>query len=145
MQATPHLAFYIAAGFCAAVCLFFLALFLREQANLADFRLISTEWKGLGGGLGGLRISKALTFALIAVVFGFLTTFIVTRQIDADRERAYNELQIQERRESEIRKYEDAKQAREADLEKARAAGTGTAHPGPTVSGRTAPATPGTK
>jgi hypothetical protein len=78
----------------------------------------------LGGGLGGLRLSTSLSYALLAAVFGILMVFILSQQITADRKRAENDFELQKARESETRKYEDAKQAREVDLEKARLART---------------------
>ena len=121
-QLTPHLAFYLAAGFCGLVSLVFLIGFFLSQHKRADFRVVATEWKGLGGGLGGLRLSTSLSYALIAALFGLFMTLIVTRQIEANREEAQNQFELQKLKETDTRKYEDAKQAREIELEKARLA-----------------------
>ena len=131
MHLTPHVASYVAAIFCAAVSVFFLVNFFLRQRSRSDFRLVSSEWKGLGGGMGGLRVSTPFGFALLALFFAFLTVFIVSQQSAADHERTNSEFELQKLRESETRKYEDAKQAREADLEKARLAATAAANATP--------------
>jgi hypothetical protein len=116
-----RIAFYCVVAFCALASAGFLYLFFMWQRGRQDLRIVSTEWKGLGGGIGGLRLSTSFSYALLAALFGFLMIFAVVKRIDADRQR-----------DSEIRKYEDAKQAREADLEKARLNATGSGHPAAT-------------
>jgi hypothetical protein len=113
---SAHPFIFWGAGFCAVVCVFFLVLFLREIWSGSDFSLVSSEWRGLGGGLGGLRISTAFSYAIFAVVFGLLMTILISEQVSADRSR-----------EVELLKYEDANKSRQAELEKARIlAGAGT-------------------
>lgn len=131
MQATPHLVFYLAASFCALVSIFFLVCFFLFQRIRSDLRLVSSEWKGLGGGLGGIRLSTSFIYLLLAIIFGLFMTIIVTRQIEADRQRAQNQFDLDKLRETETRKYEDAKQAREVDLEKARLAAKPVSSPPP--------------
>jgi hypothetical protein len=54
----------------------FLALFVRMIERGVSPQ-IETHWGGIGGGLGGWRISLSLTYLLAAAVFGVLFAFFV--------------------------------------------------------------------
>ena len=102
--------------------LVFLCSFVVAIRDRHEFPLFQGEWNGLGGGLGGLRMSKAFSFAILTIFFGGLAAVIVFQQVQADRERARNDFELLKIKESEMRKYDDAKQARQFELEKLRLA-----------------------
>jgi hypothetical protein len=61
------------------------ALFLHNL-EAVDGRLeISSHWGGLGGGLGGWRVSKSVTYLLAATGLVALLTTVVSRQSDSTR------------------------------------------------------------
>jgi hypothetical protein len=108
--------------FSGSICLIFLALFLLEVRHTRHVPLFSAEWRGLGGGLGGWRISKPFTFILIAIVFGTAALALIAQKVQHDHadgvERAKHEYELRRLAESEERKYRDAELARRAELEK---------------------------
>ena len=101
---------YLTAFFCGAVCVCFLVLFLLSCRFLFYLPLFRSEWK-LGGSLGGVSIPTPLIYALVALVFGILTALLMSQV-------AISQLT----RENEARKYQDLKDARQFELEKARIA-----------------------
>ena len=61
---------------------FFLVLFVR-MVERGVTPQVESNWGGLGGGLGGWRISPSLTYLVAAAVFGVLFAYFVT-QLEQD-------------------------------------------------------------
>lgn len=110
---------YLTAFFCGAVSACFLVLFLLSSRYLSVLQLFRSEWK-LGGGLGGVSIPKPVVYAVVALVFGILAALLVSQVATS-----------QFTRESEARKYQDLKEARQLELEKARIAAAKSESPNP--------------
>lgn len=121
---------YLLAGilFSGAICLVFLLLYLLDVRSIRYVPLFSSEWKGLGGGLGGWRISRPLTLALVAIFFGAVALALIAQKLEHDHsdaiKRAEYEYELRKQREADDRKYHDADLARRTDLEKAKLAAT---------------------
>lgn len=73
----------IALGILAVATLFFLFLFVRMVERGAPPQ-VESHWGGIGGGVGGWRISSSLTYLLAAVTFGVLFAVFVSR-LDNER------------------------------------------------------------
>jgi hypothetical protein len=108
--------------FFAAISVFFIVCYVVDTRRRDNIPLFTAEWKGLGGGLGGWRVSRPLAWALLALAFGIATAALIGEKMGLDHalatERAKYEFQLQSQRESEERKYKDAELARKTDLEK---------------------------
>lgn len=53
----------------ALACAIAAILFASKLRNATHVHLFESEWRGLGGGLGGVKVSAPLVCLLLAVVF----------------------------------------------------------------------------
>ena len=117
---------YFAAGLivCGALAVLFLGLCIYDLWGRRDLPLFSSEWKGLGTGLSGWRISRPLAYALLGVTFALAAAGLIAQKVGLDHslaaKKAEYDYELQKQRESEQRKYRDADSARKAEIEKAR-------------------------
>jgi hypothetical protein len=117
---------YFAAGLilCGTLAVLFLGLCIYDLSRRRDFPLFSSEWKGLGTGLSGWRISLPLAYALLGVTFALAAASLTAEKVGLDNslaaKKAEYEYELRKQRESEERKYRDAESARKAEIEKGR-------------------------
>ena len=117
---------YFAVGliFCGFLAVLFLALCIYDLWGRRDLPLFSSEWKGLGTGLSGWRISRPLAYALLGVTFALAAAGLIAEKVGLDHslaaKKAEYEYELQKQRESEERKYRDSDSARKAEIEKAK-------------------------
>ena len=115
---------YFAAGliFCGALAAVFLGLCIYDLRGRRDVPLFSSEWKGLGTGLSGWRISLPLAYGLLGVIFTLAAAGLIAEKVGLDHslaaKKAEYEYELQKQRESEERKYRDSDSARKAEIEK---------------------------
>jgi hypothetical protein len=113
-----HPALYFIVAICALLCFSFSTLFFLSLRGRPDYPILTAEWRGLGGGLGGLRVSTSFSFLCLTAFFGFLMAALVEQQFTAERDRQAEERKIATENEKENRRYEDLRQAREFELQK---------------------------
>jgi hypothetical protein len=90
-QPPENLSFFFWIGALALLALgtlIFLSLFV-QRLQLGGAPQIETHWGGIGGGLGGWRMSSSLGYLLVAIVLSVMfTVFLV--QFDAREEREHD-------------------------------------------------------
>jgi hypothetical protein len=110
--------------FIGALAWLFLSLCIYNLWGRRDLPLFSSEWKGLGMGLSGWRISLPLAYALLGVTFVLVAAGLIAKKVGLDHslaaKKAEYEYELRKQRESEERKYRDADSARKAEIEKGR-------------------------
>jgi len=115
--------------FSGLLCVVFLVLFVLEIAQYGSIA-IKSQWGGIGGGLGGWRLSRPLTYLASGLFFGGLTVTVSFHYFQSQHERRIAQenqsFELQKLREADDRKYRDAQQARESDVEKIRFAAQNT-------------------
>jgi hypothetical protein len=128
---------YFAAGLISGgiLAVLFLGLCIRDLWGRRDLPLFSSEWKGLGTGLSGWRISRPLAYALLGVTFALAAVGLIAEKVGQDyslaAKKAEYEYELQKQRESEERKYRDADSARKAEIERGRLTSAPSAIPSP--------------
>jgi hypothetical protein len=69
---------FIALGMLAAGTIVFIVLFVRVLERGVNLQ-VESHWGGIGGGLGGWRVSSSLTYLAMAAVFGILFAVFVLK------------------------------------------------------------------